>query len=492
MKKLQPFALCYLFLLLFLNFSVVAQTDTTLRKTSYFAEAGGMAASNSRTPFWLRANQFGTVPLENPFAFVKLGGQTTFGTDSRKPQLHLQAELVANASKTFNVLLPTAAATLRFRKFEIYAGRRKEFFGLGDTLLTSGSYSWSGNALPLPKIQIGTRGFVPISFTKGLIAFQVTYSHGWFGSQDSSLKSYLHQKSLYVRIGKSKVKFFAGIIHNVQWGGRARFLSKSLSSNGLYPSSFKDYLYLIVAKPPQGANYSSHDLMNQLGNHLGSIDFAVEINSNIKWDVLLYHQHPYEDKSGLVFINFPDGLYGIRLNNKSKVSASFFHLEHFTLEYLTTMDKGGNIREDLLNRYEPDTYFNHGQYTGGWSYQQYVIGTPFITRYMDTRKELIDPRYLTKSLRHNIISNNTVTMLYLGLQGKFRNLIKAETKLAFSQNFPQYFRKISNQANQFSGFFQLSFPYPKKGMELKTAISADFGNLYSSNVGGMISLRKTW
>ncbi len=484
-KALLPFLCCLS------TFAATAQNDTTNHKTSYFAEAGGMAATNSRTPFWLRANQFGTVPLENPFAFVRLGGQTTLGTDPRKPQLHLQAELVANAGKTSNVLLPAAAATLRFRKFELYAGRRKEFFGLGDTLLTSGSYAWSGNALPLPKVQIGTRGFVPIGFTKGLFAIHATYAHGWFGRQDSVQGSYLHQKTVYVRLGKPqwKARFYLGIIHNVQWGGKSEFVRQDLTLNGRFPSSFKDYTYLIVANTPSG-EYSAIDTLNQLGNHLGSIDLGFELNGK-NWDVFAYHQHPFEDKSGLVFVNFPDGLWGLRFKNKNQKTVSTFRVNQLTFEYLTTVDKGANLRPDLQQRYEADQYFYHSQYIDGWAYNHRIIGTPFITRYLDTRPENIDNRFLQNKLDHKMINNNTVKVLYTSFSGTFKNGVTLRSRLSYSQNKVEFFYNSFRDVDQFSGIISASFPISHH-TEIQTAFSLDQGRLYNNNFGGMLSIRKSW
>lgn len=484
--------LLYTFTLALSTLTLFAQKDTT----SYFAEVGGMAATSAYTPFWLRANQYGTVPFKNPFGFVKIGGQTTFGHNPHQPQLHLQGEAVLNLGgndfrSPSNLVLPVAAATFRYRRFEAYVGRRKEFFGLGDTLLTSGSYSWSGNALPLPKLHVGTRGFVPIGFTKGLFAVHATFSHGWFGRQDSVQGAYLHQKTVFVRLGKPqwKAKFYLGMIHNVQWGGESEFVDQTLTQNGQFASSFTDYLYLMIAKTPKGNQYSFIDSLNQLGNHLGSVDLGIELTGK-KWDVLLYHQHPYEDKSGLVFVNFPDGLYGLCFKNKNHSLISSFRLRQLTLEYLTTIDKGKNIREDLKNRYEADAYFYHSQYIDGWAYKQHIIGTPFITRYLDTHFDLTNQKPNQELL---MINNNEVKVVYISLMGVFKSGIRVESRCSYSRNYGPFTNDNIKQVNQFSGIIRSYFPLNLlKGVELQTAISLDQGGLYNHSWGGMLSLSKMW
>ncbi|AEI51001.1 capsule assembly Wzi family protein [Runella slithyformis] len=485
-----------LFCALVLPLALNAQTDTTQHTTTYFAEAGGMAATNSRTPFWLRANQFGTVPLENPFAFVRLGGQTILGTDPRKPQLHLQGELVANAGKTSNVLLPAAAATLRFRKFEIYAGRRKEFFGLGDTLLTSGSYAWSGNALPLPKVQIGTRGFVPIGFTKGLFAVHAMMAHGWFINADSVRGSYLHQKAVFVRLGKPtwKVHFYAGVHHLAQWGGQWRNPvkgSRLTMENGKLPSDFATFLSIFTASEPSNtSSVSIQDALNRTGNHLGTIDFAMNYSTN-RSEWLFYHQHPFDDKSGVFFVNFPDGLYGIRWKNKA-YSQNSFQIKQVTVELLSTMSQSGFTLNINKRRFEGgDDYFVNYQYQEGWTYQKRVIGTSFITMREDAQTKWYNVKGGT--LQKANISNNRVQVLHFGLMGQLHPSL--QFRMLASQSWNHGRPILTDPAfpmSQFSGLLELSKTTTALGgVQLQAAVAVDQGPWLPATVGLRLGIRKT-
>lgn len=479
--------ICTLFSVLCFGLTSNAQEDST----RFFVETGGVTATSQHTPFWLRSNQFGSVPLSNPFVFVKTGAQAFIGTKPRKAQLHLQGEIIANVGRTSSVILPVASATFRHRQFEAYVGRRKEFFGLGDTLLSSGSYAWSGNALPIPKVHIGTRGFVSVPFTKDILAFHATFSHGWFGRQDSVRNYYLHQKSFHGRIGKPtwKVNFFLGLLHYVQWGGTPVHPIQGVLTDGKYPSSFKDYLYLTIAKSPEGTSYSEFETFNQIGNHLGSIDLAFSYKQS-HWDVLLYHQHPYEDKSGLAFTNFPDGLYGLRLKNAKANTGRGLHIAQVTLEYLTTLDKGNSMNPDLRNRYEPDPYFRHAQYTTDWTYNHFIIGTPFFTRYFDMNPALIAPAYVNKLTRGYYVANNSVELFHAGLDGTIGQATRFSTRISYSNNFPEYFKDVFAKANQFSYLATFIFPWKKYGLETKATIAFDYGQLFDKNLGMMFSVKK--
>lgn len=487
----------YLSFFLCLSTLCVAQEDTT----RLFVEAGGVAATSQRTPFWLRANQFGTVPLENPFVFVKAGGQALIGKNPRKPQLHLQTEIVANAGHTSLVVLPVAAATFRYRRFEAYVGRRKEFFGFGDTLLTSGSYAWSGNALPLPKVQVGTRGFVPLGFTKGLFAVHAMMAHGWFINADSVKNSFLHQKAVYIRFGKPtwKVHFYGGVHHLAQWGGQWRNPVKGsivTLDYGKLPSDLAAFISVFKASESTNVNsISIFDAANRIGNHLGSIDLSTVIHSkSSEW--LLYIQHPYEDKSGVVFINMMDGLYGLRWKDKNNNLTSTFRLRQFTVELLNTMNQSG-FQADIGRRLHEgaDDYFTNYQYPEGWSYRNRIIGTPFITRRDDARPEW----YSVKGGRQNEqqpmpISNNRIQMLHVALLGTIGTDIHFKCLASQSWNYgrPQYQDPVFPLA-QFSGLFQLSKSlkkYPK--IVICISLALDKGLWLPSNFGGKISLKRSF
>lgn len=483
--------LLYTSLVLALGTQCVAQEDTT----RFFVEAGGVAATAQRTPFWLRANQFGTVPLENPFVFVKTGGQTTLGANPRKAHLHLQGEVVANAGRSSSFILPVASASFRYRRFEAYVGRKKEFFGLGDTLLTSGSYAWSGNALPLPKVQIGTRGFVPLGFTKGLLAVHAMMAHGWFINADSVKNSYLHQKAVYLRLGKShwKVHFYGGVHHLAQWGGQWRNPVKGSNQtleNGKLPSSFSDFLSVFRAAEPTNPDaVSIMDALNRTGNHLGSIDFAITYTlPKAKWS--FYHQHAYEDKSGVFFVNFPDGLTGISWQAIKQPEHSI-HITRVTAEFLSTMNQSGFTIQINKRRFDgADDYFVNYQYTEGWSYKQRIIGTPFVTLRADARPEWQNVKGGTYQKAE--ISNNRVQALHLSLYGKIYATTSFSLKASPSWNhgrpiFTDYIFPIT----QLSTALEINHLFKKsKGLSLHTLLAYDMGKWLPNNLGFRISLKK--
>ena len=477
---------------------VKAQVDSlsawARRSAVYRVELAGIGASGTRTPFWLQANQYGTIPRTAPAGIVRLSTSGRLSSAISHPNRGVSygVEVVGIAGRQSSVVLPQAYVSLDRGWFSIWAGRKKEIIGLGDSTLSSGFYSWSGNALPITKVQIGTNGFVPLGFTKGLIAVNAFYAHGWFANTDSIQGSYLHQKVLFGRIGKPnwKIKLYGGLIHTAQWGGRSDYLSKKLSVDGKLPSTFNDYLSVIVAKQPtQDDNYSYMDRVNQIGNHLGSIDLGVEVEL-ARWNVLSYYQHPYEDKSGLKFVNFPDGLYGLRFKRKPVRTTAFFAVNQFLFECLTTMNQSGLTLGEKLQGI--DDYFNNFQYINGWTNQRRVIGTPFISARNDVKQAWRDIPTGPGKPRLAII-NNRVQVLHIGATGAFRSGVQLQTRLTYSSNYGLIRNPFGQGVGQFSGVLWLVWPVRwLGGSEFRTAVAADYGNLYTNTSGVWLGLRKTF
>ncbi len=477
---------------------VCAQSDsistTDPYSPTYTVELSSLAASGNRTPFWLGANQYGVIPRTNPAGLLLLATAGRLGSRTTHTNRYLTygIEAVGIAGRQSTVILPQAYASLDRGYFSLWAGRKKEIIGLGDSTLSSGFYSWSGNALPITKVQLGTNRFVPLGFTNNVIAVHAFYAHGWFANTDSIQQSYLHQKALYVRIGKPgwKVKLTGGVLHNAQWGGHSIHLPANVANDGQLPESVKDYLYVVTAKQPDqrdSANHTEFDAVNRFGNHLGSIDFGLELSLG-RWQAMGYHQHPFEDKSGAAFVNFPDGLYGVRLQRQYG-AASGFRLQHIVVEYLSTMSQGGSLTH-TGSRYDgKDDYFNNYQYLDGWTQKERVIGTPFLSRRSDLRPE----RQNEPGRQNWSIANNQVKVWYLGLAGTIGENVRWQTRLSISQNYGAPRHPFVQSVSQFSGAASLTCPLNwLGGSELQLALASDQGQLYTNSAGGRLTIRKTW
>lgn len=459
--------------LLLLNLIIcvnISFSQSLFPKIKYQVETGTYLSTSGITPFWLRSNRYGIVPLSSPILTFRSAAHKEY--DSTKNESNKIKKLdygfgmgaVANVGKQSQVLLPEAYLKVRYGAFEFYGGRRREIMGLVDTALTAGSYIWSGNALPIPKIQISVNNYRQVGkssfFLKGGI------SHGWFGNQGFVKNYYLHQKWLYGRIGKddSKFKFYIGFNHQVQWGGVTQNIDPLYSKNGkLAPYPLYSYQFVLIPflqkiiklKPEKLTDYDSG---LAIGNHLGSADIGFEVEGD-NTTLFFYKQQPYDFARSISNLNnIEDGLYGLNLSLKNSP-----HIKQILIEYLHTISQGlyrfGKYQPS--NYVENDNYFSHGQYLS-WSYNQSIIGTPFIT------------------YNENGIYNNRIKAFSVNISGKISDKTFYTIGGSFSSNFGVYGKEIFK--NQFSGRLNTEFCLTANSSVIGQ-LALDNGNFYPKTFG---------
>ena len=456
---------------------------------------GALVSSKNTTPFWLQSNQFGTIPRESPSGIldVELAGLWGNARQRRHPYFKVAIEAVGNLNRASRLVLPQAYAAVRWGHGELYVGRRKEINGLADTLLSSGSVAWSGNAVPITQIRLGTRDFAPLKFTNGFVAISAFFSHGWFTNSDSVQNVRLHAKSLFIRLGKSTSKFrlYGGINHFVQWGGYTPYINRysnvpagALTKNGYIPSGWKAYkaAVLPIGQPGGDEHFTTIDTLNQIGNHLGSIDFAMDVMLG-QSNFYAYYQHLYEDNSGLLFQNFPDGLFGLRWKNMLTRTGQIIQIKQVTVEFLTSLNRSGT---DPI--YGGDDYFFNAQYLGGWTNQNNVIGTPIFTRTADIPAEV---RKTSKWLnRDRSVNNNAVQTIHFG----FYALVKQRIPIVIMATTNKYHEwpNTAKYYNQFYSSLEINNLLINKTSWLKAGIKLayDTGDIFSNNFGAMLTLKR--
>lgn len=477
-------------LLIFFYSSLFGQK--IFRNLKYQTTSSIYLSTSNQTPFWQRSNQYGTVPLKNPVVGIE-GGiykeyDSTYSDEGKLKKINIGYGInaIANVGFTNQILLPEGYIKTRFGIFELYAGRKRETIGLIDTTMSSGSYIWSGNALPIPKIQISVPNYTPI-LGKGLISIKGAFSHGWF--DNGFIRNfYLHQKWLYGRVGKPnwKIKIYTGFNHQVQWGGRTREPQYDL--NGLIinklPSGLDAYLYVVsgisINKGDNGIQTGRpiNEAWNRIGNHLGTIDIATEIGFKY-FDLLLYRQNIYEDGSLFYLNNIQDGLLGISLKRKNRQKG----ILSVVIEYLNTTSQGGETEStnNIPQLRGRDNYFNNSTYRNGWSYRELPIGTPFIPNNYTIADNL------PKSAQ-NFTSNNLVKTIYCSLQGRYGSTIWI-LKYALTKNYGTYNLPYDG-ITQSSYYLSMFKPY--KQFTIGSSLAIDNGKLFKNTFGFNFKIIRHW
>lgn len=235
----------------------------------------------------------------------------------------------------------------------------------------------------------------------------------------------------------------------------------------------------------QNDRFTDFDGTNRIGNHIGSYDVGLEWNGvTANW--LLYHQHIYEDASGLALQNIPDGLTGLRFKNLRRTPINGFRLRRMVLEWLCTTNQSGPTFDPTARFQGGDNYFNHSQYRQGWSYQGRTLGTPLLVPYTDMQ---VGPA----NLGGPFFPNNRVLAWYTGLEGGFLKGPILTLRASYSRNLGTYNQPYPTPIYQLSTLLSAQWSLTKRATTvLTTSVAMDRGDLLPDALGGYIGLLHTW
>lgn len=462
-------------------------------KLAYKFEFGSYFSLTNKVPFWQASNQFGSFPDDLPAVLLRQSIHSKKDTIHRFFQINYGFEGVTILGKKPQLLLPESYVDFKFGKIHLWAGRKKEIIGFVDSTLSSGSITWAGNALPIPKIQIEIPQYSKLFFN--WLAFKGSFSHGWFGNQHFASNYYLHQKTLFVRLGKpnSLLKLHGGVVHHVQWGGKPNYnlpIGDDRLFNGKFPEDAFVYgnVFLPLKKlwreNPKYAHYNYFETGNRFGNHIGSVDLGGELNFK-KGNLLIYKQSIFEDGQLFHLTNADDGLYGMSYQPFNS------GINKIVAEFLFTKNQGhyrsGIARLlglDDTHPNEQNFYFNHAQYFDGWSYNRKTIGTPFLTPQENLRWE---KRFDNGGV---YVNNNRVAALYLGIDNQI-GAIKLINRFSYSKNFGAY-TIYFEPVTQISYCVNTIIPLKKIKSLLNINIAIDHGDLVKDNFGSYVSIIRIW
>lgn len=437
------------------------------------AGAFGAAGTGERLPFWLAANQYGTVDPASANAGLRISGHRPFA-DNSGFDYAVGAEVLGRASQNGTVTLHQLYGRLRYGALQLTAGRWEQMIGRVDTSLSLGSVTWSRNAAPMPKVSISTDGYVPVPGTGRGLAVKGYLAHGWFENDRFIQDALLHEKYLYFRIlpADFPVTVHAGIVHHAQWGGTSPL-------RGPQASSFREWADVAFGLDILGSNRSAQESDRSQENHIASYDFSLDVDLEVAKG-LIYRHFYHEDTASLRFRNVWDGLWGVRLRRSDEsalINAVLW--EHLRMTRHNARFSAGEKRG-------VDSYYNHIRYRGGWTYQGRTLGVPLLT-----------PASRTSGLQGNVpgIGNNIVVAHHFGIEGHLGAGITYQALSTYSRNYGAggvcQTSTCESRGNERTGrrdqwSFRLAVRGPlveRYDLWLRAATALDTGEFYKKRVG---------
>lgn len=468
MKKLLLF-----FLFISIGFHSYCQLPDSLQIQ---VSSVGTFAKEGYQPLWLVANRWGAISDQQYDASTSVGFSNTnlFGKEN---QFYLKygANLINN-NHFKDVFFQEGYVKGGFKKLELRFGRFKDIPGESDKDLSSGSLGVSGNALPIPKISIALADYADVPFTNGWLQIKGQLSHGWLGN-NRFLDSYYHEKTLYLRAGKNKFKFFVGAQHYVEWGGRRDSIRLD--------RSFKGFTNVLFSRnnADDGSGIDPAMLIYgpyRAGDQRGVVEFGFDLETK-NYLLHLYHQTPFDGTWGVDIRNI-DNLSGISIVPKKENSL----LKKLLIEFIYTKQA-----ENYAPPLQRQAYYNNGYYKTGWEYNNRIVGTPlFVNRY----QAQLYPYFQQKGIKpfdwnssnipgnSNIIYNQIVGG-NIGLLLQFSNKLAGKTRITYTNG------KFQNSDPNLSQFYSLQELYYNlsNSVKISAGFALDAGD-FTNNTGGSIGL----
>ncbi|MCW9707365.1 capsule assembly Wzi family protein [Fodinibius salsisoli] len=460
---------------------VFYEAKAQYQQIQYGLESSVYAADAGSLPFWFYSNANGIIDPSSTNFTNHFFGTFTRHDSTRSVQFSGGIDAHARLSGDNTIVFSQLYGQLQYHGIRLTAGRFYDPMGLNEHDLSMGSLLVSRNTVPVPKVQLGTDGFVLLPGTNGQLLARGMVSHGWFTEKRYIDNPNLHQKYLYVRYQHDRFDFTVGAAHNAVWGGTHPGVGEQ--SPYQLPSSFSDYLKVVLGQSASedSDNVPDNEITNTVGNSVAAYEGKLGINfEHFRFKV--YRLFYLEDKVALRFRSPWDGMWGtaIELDNSNGFVTKILW------EHMNTKRQNAWIDDP----YGRTNYYNNGVYRSGWAYQGKVLGNPLI----------INRPVSGFDGGHYPISNNIIVAHHIGIKGKPLDRLTYKAFFTYSRNYgtsvdqgegPDYIPLDDLRTDEFSSYLKVNYNIaPDYGLSLNSSLAYDVGNLYADNrFGFQIGIR---
>lgn len=397
--------------------------------------------------------------------------------------------LVPHGEHPARIWLQQLYGEIRYRGIFLTAGMKEHTSALLSHSLSSGDLVESGNSRPIPEVRAGFNDFQDIPFTKGWVQIQGEISYGkmtdnaWIRNHYNYYDSHYNQGALYsykrcyfrtrpsepfsATVGMQVGAFFGG---KTAWYSQGKETRTATFSKGI-----KQFFKMFIPTDGGKEYYT--------GSSLGSWDLLFRYRFSDGSKVKAYMQKPWEDGSGIGFLNGFDGVWGIEYR-----AAGSGLLTGAVMEYIDFTNQSGPMHWDpddnagttITSRAEgADDYYNNHEYN---SYANYgmAIGTPF----------MVSPIYNTDGYLQ--FAANRVRGFHIGIEGDITREVSYRMLGGYRRAWGSGKVPFLSPKDDTSIMIEATYsPRRVKGLTFKASFGLDHGDLYGNTAGGMITIRFT-
>ena len=502
-------ALCSLIIvIIFFPIHTSAQEDDV----TMFVEFGGTAHGGRHTPLWHNSLQHGLSSIDNN-AHLRFGSQWR-DSINKDWMLTIGLDVAFVSRKQSEIILQQAYADLAWRCLGLSIGSKEMSSRFFNNDLSSGDLVWSGNARPIPQVQVGIFNYIPV-LRSSWASVRGEMAYGWWtdGNYLDEMAKYdspniepvrwytrnikYHRKEFAFRFGKSTAPWQLDVAYRMdnQFGGymmyhpnRTWFPTDFDLGNGL-----KNYWKAFL---PQKSGSAEDGLRGEKiaaeGNFLGSELFKFTYKFP-QYRLSAYMQNFFDDFSGMGKMNGLDGLWGLEYHSNNKKAL----LRAAVLEYYQTTDQSGPLHgsdaSDGEKTHGADDYYNHSLYQG-WTHWGQGMANPLIPSPVYFSDQIVYSNWSRgdDSYRGYMgFPYNRVKAIHVGFQGDLTLNWAYRLKFSKSRTWGTPFSPALEPLDNLSAFFEISCaPLRWWGMQVATSVAFDQGDIYGDNIGAQIKVRK--
>lgn len=414
----------------------------------------GIFSSEEHSPFWMHSNQRGRVDeLTTVSSWANLSAKYFITPDSFLESGIGGAYQNGYADKFY---LDEYYVSFKNTRLNAFIGRKQKKELYRGLSASNRNILWSLNARPLPGV--GFEIEKPITLWKaGGLGFKASWEE-YITDDDRYVDDVrVHHKSFHFVFNKIRnIELIFGIQHFAQWAGFS-------PEYGRLPQNLRDYLNVLIGK--EGEDDVEGEEANALGNHLGS--YEVYVNTSLShYDVQLIYNTIFEDNSGRVLGNTPDGRYGVYITDKDTDKVQWVNTLMYEFYYTRDQSKNTPTGDGK------DNYFNNNLYRSGWTYENRILGAPFF---------LLDQERFR-------IAHNTLRIHHIGLEGTAFYSYPFKFLASYREQYGVKGGTEEPQSRILSTYLNLKVWEEFVNISLQLGVDIHFDN--SSNAGVGIRLNK--
>lgn len=473
---------------------------------NYEAELLLNGGSGKFAPYYIASNRHGIITqpydalldlssgksldLSRRFSYG-FGAEFLTGYSSKTDYLRYDIEnnaWIDNRQGPPAIFLQQLYGEVKYRGVFLMVGLKEYESALLNFSLSSGDLIESGNSRPIPQVRAGFVDFQKIPFTNGWVEIQGELSYGKM-TDNNWVKNHFNYYNFHYNVGalytykrcyfrtKSSMPFSVTVGMQTAgfFGGTSYFYNQGkLVLTTKSSKSLKSFLKMFL--PTQGEGNSYYD-----GSTLGSWDIMLRYRFRSGHILKAYLQKPWEDGSGIGWMNGFDGVWGLEYlspDPHSIVSGAIFEFLDFTnqsgpIHWSPTDSPGTTLTDHATGG---DQYYNNYQYNSYMNYGM-SIGTPFLPAPLYNLNGY--PGYVNNRVRgfHIGLTGHIGNFDYRLLGGYRKGWGDSRKPVLRAKDDTSLMAEVGYDVHQFQGF------------SVKAQLAYDGGELFGNNFGACISLR---